>query len=102
MQEKRTKEIKIRVTADEFDQLQQRKTKQRLAEWLREVALEQQPKKKPKPVDPVLLYQLNKIGVNLNQIAKALNDYRFTPNLIKIAVSLENIDQDLRDIRDKL
>ena len=42
---KREKEIKIRLTENEYQALLERKTKARLAEWVREVALEQQPKR---------------------------------------------------------
>nr|ARQ03283.1 hypothetical protein [Actinobacillus pleuropneumoniae] len=45
---KREKEIKIRLTENEYQALLERKTKARLAEWVREVALEQQPKRQPK------------------------------------------------------
>ena len=67
---KRKKEIKVRLTEEEYKQLLQRKTKPRLAEWIRETCLGQKPKKEIATVDPLLLYELNKIGVNLNQIAK--------------------------------
>jgi len=67
---KRTKKIEIMTTEEEYEQLLQRKTKPRLAEWIRETCLDQKPKKEVATVDPLLLYELNKIGVNLNQIAK--------------------------------
>jgi len=67
---KRNKEIKVRLTQEEYEQLLQRKTKPRLAEWIRETCLDQKPAKRVSTVDPLLLYELNKIGVNLNQIAK--------------------------------
>ncbi|MDG4949246.1 MobC family plasmid mobilization relaxosome protein (plasmid) [Actinobacillus equuli subsp. haemolyticus] len=70
---KREKEIKIRLTENEYQALLERKTKARLAEWVREVALEQQPKRQPKVIDPALLFELNRIGVNLNQIARQCN-----------------------------
>ena len=69
---KRTKKIEIMTTQEEYEQLLQRKTKPRLAEWIRETCLNQKPKKKVATVDPLLLYELNKIGVNLNQIAKKI------------------------------
>lgn len=67
---KRTKKIEIMTSEEEYKQLLQRKTKPRLAEWIRETCLSQKPKKEVATVDPLLLYELNKIGVNLNQIAK--------------------------------
>jgi len=66
----RNKEIKVRLTEEEYEQLLQKKTKARLAEWVRETCLDQKPAKRVSTVDPLLLYELNKIGVNLNQIAK--------------------------------
>jgi len=67
---KRTKKIEIMTTDEEYELLLQRKTKARLAEWMRETCLDQKTKKEVATVDPLLLYELNKIGVNLNQIAK--------------------------------
>jgi len=67
---KRTKKIEIMTTEEEYEQLLQRKTKARLAEWMRETCLDQKPAKRVSTVDPLLLYELNKIGINLNQIAK--------------------------------
>jgi len=42
---KRTKEIKIRVTEDEYQALFNRKTKVRLAKWLCDLASDKKPKK---------------------------------------------------------
>jgi len=67
---KRTKKIEIMTSDEEYEQLLERKTKPRLAEWMRETCLDQKPTKRVSTVDPLLLYELNKIGVNLNQIAK--------------------------------
>lgn len=67
---KREKEIKIRLTENEYQALLERKTKARLAEWVREIALEQQPNRQPKVIDPALLFELNRIGVNTNALEK--------------------------------
>ena len=97
---KRTKRIEIAVTDEELLALHQRKTKPRLAEWMREVALGEKVnrKQKIKPVDPKLLYELNKIGVNLNQIAHYCNVKKSDTNLIEVALLLRNIEQRLRAI----
>lgn len=58
------------MTEEEYELLLERKTKPRLAEWVRETCLNKEPAKQVSTVDPLLLYELNKIGVNLNQIAK--------------------------------
>ncbi|TYG33298.1 MobC family plasmid mobilization relaxosome protein (plasmid) [Lonepinella koalarum] len=96
----RTREIKIRLTEGEYQALQERKTKARLAEWLRELALDQQPKRHPKPIDPKLLYELNRLGVNLNQIARHCNQQPPSIDLIGIATSLKRLDEMLKDIRE--
>lgn len=98
MKEKRTKEIKIRLTDDEYLKLQERKTKPRLAEWLRELALDQKPKRKPKQADPKLLFELNRIGVNLNQIARQLNQQSASTDLIGISLTLQNIEDELKKV----
>ena len=88
----RKKEIKIRLTEKEYEQLLQRKTKPRLAEWIRETCLNQKPKKKVATVDPLLLYELNKIGVNLNQIAKKI---QYSKNNIEWLIEIIHIEQQL-------
>ena len=97
--EKRTKRVEIRLTDDEYESLIARKTKSRLAEWLRQLALEQKPRPTLKTVDPKLLFQLNRIGVNLNQIAKQCNKTSPDINLINIGVSLREIEQLLKEVK---
>jgi len=91
----RSKEIKIRLTEEEYEQLLQRKTKPRLAEWMRETCLDQKPRKKVSTVDPLLLYELNKIGVNLNQIAKKI---QHSENNIEWLVEIIHIEQQLTSL----
>jgi hypothetical protein len=68
--EKRERYIKIRVTQDEKDRLNELKTQSELASWMRDLAL----KKKPiKRADPNLVRAIGRIGSNLNQIAKHAN-----------------------------
>lgn len=103
--QKRTKEIRIRCSDDEYKMLLDRKTNPRLATWIREIALGEKPKKKAKQVDPDLLFQLNKIGVNLNQIAKHLNESNKAGtniNIAKIAISLRSIEEHFQKIISKL
>lgn len=96
MKQKRTKRIEIALTEEEHQTLQSMKTKQRLAEWIRETALQQhKPKKKIKEVDPRLLFELNRIGVNINQIARVCNAKKADINLISIALSLKEIELQL-------
>jgi len=68
--EKREQSIKIRVTQDEKDRLNELKTQDELAAWMRELALSQKPIKR---ADPNLVRAIGRIGSNLNQIAKHVN-----------------------------
>lgn len=99
--EKRLKEIKIRLTDNEYQALLERKTKARLAEWLRELALEQAPKAQPRTLDPAILYELNRIGVNLNQIARQCNSQKPNIDLVSVATALRNIEKNIKIIREK-
>jgi len=92
---KRTKKIEIMTTDKEYEQLLQRKTKPRLAEWMRETCLDQKPTKCVSAVDPLLLYELNKIGVNLNQIAKKV---QFGEHNIEWLVEIIHIEQQLASL----
>lgn len=98
--EKRVREIKIRLTEDEYQALLERKTKARLAEWLRELALDQAPKRQPKSVDPALLFELNRIGVNLNQIARQCNSQKPSIDLVTLLATLRNLEKNLKIIRE--
>lgn len=91
----RTKRIEIAVSKKEYEALQARKTKPRLAEWIRETCLNELPKKTPLTVDPLLLYELNKIGVNLNQIAKKINQ---SENNIEWLIELKTIENHLNNL----
>ncbi|WP_427834625.1 MobC family plasmid mobilization relaxosome protein (plasmid) [Actinobacillus pleuropneumoniae] len=97
---KREKEIKIRLTENEYQALLERKTKARLAEWGREVALEQQPKRQPKVIDPALLFELNRIGVNLNQIARQCNSQKPSIDLVSVLATLREIEKNLKKLRE--
>jgi len=99
----RNKEIKVRLTQEEYEQLLQRKTKARLAEWVRETCLGSELSKKAKSVpkvDPALLIALSKIGSNLNQIARHLNMDRTlsAQEKIKALLELASIEQSLGEI----
>ena len=103
MVNKRTKKIEIRVSKAEYEQLLQRKTKARLAEWVRETCLGSELSKKAKPVpkiDPALLITLSKIGGNINQIARHLNMDRTlsAQEKVKALLELSSIEQSLGEI----
>ncbi len=67
--DKRIREVKIRLTDNEWQSLQQRKTKS-LAGWLRDLGLGAMPIRQ---ADPELIRHLARIGSNLNQIARHTN-----------------------------
>jgi soluble lytic murein transglycosylase-like protein len=78
--EKRKKMIRIRVTDEEKNKMNERKTQKSLATWLRNLALDTVPAPMPitktspiKRADPNLVRAIGRIGSNLNQIAKYAN-----------------------------
>jgi len=100
---KRTKRVEVQFTEAEYEQLLERKTKARLAEWVRETCLESELSKKARPVpkvDPALLVALSKIGGNLNQIARHLNIDRTLSAQEKVRTLLElaSIEQSLGEL----
>jgi len=100
--EKRTKEIKIRMTETEHQRLLERCDRLHLAEWLRQLGLgEQTSRKRPVPeVAPELLRQVSGIGNNLNQIARRLNQYdSLTPSeRVSLLSILNSLDRQLGEL----
>ncbi|OUI77823.1 hypothetical protein HK18_01080 [Commensalibacter intestini] len=99
----RNKEIKVRLTQEEYEQLLERKTKARLAEWVREYCLGSEPSRKTKSVlkvDPALLKELSKVGGNINQIARHLNNDRSMglEKKIEYLTELASIEQSLAEL----
>lgn len=90
----RTRRIEILASEEEYEALQQRKSKPRLAEWIRETALGVDVKQSVavRAIDPELLYQLRRIGVNLNQITKELHRSNGNVDLVSIALSIGRIE----------
>lgn len=104
MSEHRTKEIKIRCTEAEYQSLQLRSSKPRLAEWMRDVCLGvREPRSRTvPPVDPALLRQLSGLGNNLNQIARALNGEHFSAlDRVHLMSALSALQRDLDVIREE-
>ena len=97
MKEKRTRIAKIRLSESEYLLLNERKTKPRLAEWLREIALDEKPKIPAPTADPKLLYELNRIGVNLNQIARQLHRSSRLESMAVLS-ALVAIEQKLKEL----
>lgn len=84
--DKRTKEIKVRLTEKEMEQLHARRTKN-LAAWMRDIALGAVPIRQ---ADPNLVVQVARIGNNLNQIARHANTERRLDQSVLSAVNESN------------
>lgn len=102
---KRTKEIKIRLTEKEHQDLLNRSTKASLATWMRELCLGEKQTKRSRliEVDPQLLRQLAGIGNNLNQIAKLVNQKnKLDSSLDRVAIvtALASIERELQRLHD--
>lgn len=94
---KRQKEIKIRLTHEEHEELLNLCTTGSLASWMRETCLGE--KRKKQVLDPKLLRQLSGIGNNLNQIARLMNQQSKSNSVIdRIAVitALSGIENELK------
>lgn len=68
--EKRTREISIRVSNEELVELKKRQQGTTTAGWMRDLGLGVTPMK---PADPELVRTLGRIGSNLNQLTKHAN-----------------------------
>ena len=97
MKTKRTKSIRIRLTQEEHEQLQRRKTKSRLAQWIRErcLAVDVPIVDRSVPIDPALLRQLAGLGNNINQIARRVNSSDWTTlDQVKVLTHLVAIERE--------
>ena len=92
---KRTKAIKIRLTDEEHERLKELKQGNELATWMRTTCLNIGAAQQAK-TDPQILRELNKIGVNMNQIARAVNSHR--ADYIAIQQALSQISDQLDEI----
>jgi hypothetical protein len=95
--EKRKQVVRIRVTQDEKDKMNDRKTQKSLATWLRNLALDTVPPIIPiaktlpiKSADPELVRAIGRVGSNLNQITKYANTSKQIDN--KVLSSITRIE----------
>ena len=95
MSEKRTKAIKIRLTDEEHERLKELQQGNELATWMSTTCLTIGEVQQAK-ADPQILRELNKIGVNMNQIARAVNSHR--ADYIAIQQALSQISDQLDEI----
>lgn len=99
---KREREIKIRVFESEYQQLLENCPKARLAEWMREYCLGEKPRRSQKPIklDPILTRQLAGIGNNLNQLAKAVHQQNWKSiDRVAALTYLIGIERELMQLR---
>lgn len=102
MTEKRENVIRFRVNKQEMEAIEKRAIGS-VSSWLRDLALNEPEKRKPKPINPELLFHLNKIGVNLNQIARYCNRQAIFESADKIDLLfvLAAIEDELKELRQK-
>jgi hypothetical protein len=100
--EKRTREIKIRLTDSEHQRLLDRCDRTHLAEWLRQLGLGEYTARKRRLPDvaPELLRQVSGIGNNLNQIARRLNqlDGLNPTERVSLLAVLNSLDRNLGEL----
>lgn len=101
-EEIRERVIRFRVNEKEYAEIQDRAVGN-VSTWIRNLALDQKPKRKPKPVNFELLKELNRIGVNLNQVAKKLNQIQSlsTQDRADLLIIFLGIDEELKELRAK-
>ena len=86
--DKRSKMLTMWVTEDEHRRLLERCDGKQLAAWMRQTCLDEKPARAGKlpSISPALLRQLAGMGNNLNQIARALNEYGTPYNALSVEV----------------
>lgn len=108
--ENRVRSIKIRLTDDELEALNRKKTRPELARWIRETVLATEPpkpRKKNSSYPPEFARILAGMGNNLNQIAKTLNTAAKIGTLgnveaLKATTELAALERSLNSLRDFL
>lgn len=104
---KRDKKIQIRLTEHEKNQLLENANGLELSTYLRQVGLSQKAQA-PNPVakrvvhtvDPELIREVSKIGININQMAKYLNIKKELDRTVFI--ELLKIKDDLNEVLEKV
>lgn len=89
----RSRYIQIRLTDDELAEIKKKAGNINTSSFLRQLALEQPvPQPRPKPTkivhsaDPELVRAINRIGININQIAKQTNTGQEVGNAVLMAL----------------
>ena len=107
--EKRTKTEKLRFTQTELNEIRSRVPEgETRSGWIRRLLLnEPTPKIRKRltapEIDPVLMRELGKMGGNLNQIARALNQANKVGEpvaMVQILAILQSLAQELEEIKE--
>lgn len=106
---KRNKSVLLRFSADEYEALKERAGNNIFAKWCRaellKAPLPYKPIAKLNVVDPALLVALHRIGVNINQIAKSLNNRQLLDSSISrfefldFLTILERVEAEIRELK---
>ncbi|MFA5951877.1 MAG: plasmid mobilization relaxosome protein MobC [Hyphomicrobium sp.] len=95
--EKRSEQVKTRYTLAELDKLRADASRAglSLADFVRRASLGMAITIKHGGAEPAALTELNKIGINLNQIARSLNRGQDVPHYLEQAIAKldETLDQ---------
>lgn len=97
--EKRSEQVKTRFTIAEIDHLRASANTAglNLADYVRRCSLQMRIIEKNGGPTPQVISELNKIGINLNQIARALNAYK-QPVPLYLAEAIAKLDQILDEV----
>jgi|TARA_B100001059_G_C17665606_1_gene491787 hypothetical protein len=98
----RSKSVKIRLFESELQELNELKTSNELATWMRETCLNKKSKRRNAPVsvDPLLLRQLAAIGNNLNQLSRLANSKGMNAiDSVQVINALSQIQSELEKLR---
>jgi len=103
------KQIKTNIPAADYKKIQDKAKEEnlKLSGYLKKILFQnnliseisKKRKKKYKPINQKLLYELNRIGINLNQIVKKINKENELDYLI--FSEIETIKQDIKEILKK-
>lgn len=101
MKENRTKTIKIRLTEDEKERVVKRSKEEgiTLSSFMRKSVLCE---KFVSKTDVQTVFELKKIGNNLNQLAKHINSLPIDKIILNSLESIDKYIKELRQITDKL
>lgn len=96
------KQIKTNLTPDEYEKIKQiaEENNLKLSSYVRKVLNMENKLDNKKEIDKdklKLIYELNKIGNNLNQIAKKVNFNKFLD--VEVFEQLEKIEEEIRGLR---